>query len=83
MEKGAGWLLIGPRPDGSLLSKDEQEALIEVAAPIARGIRIVERRNERDQRLLGKLEDQQQRITKLEAQLTRRGRQSASKENLG
>ncbi len=79
MEKGAGWLLIGPRPDGSFLSKDEQEALVEVAAPIARGIRIVERRNERTQLLLGKLEEQQQRITLLEARLTGRARTAPSK----
>ena len=65
-EKNIGWLLIGPRPDGSLLSKDEQEALVEVAAPIARAIRIVIRRNERDQVLIGKIEEQQQRIAALE-----------------
>lgn len=70
-EKSIGWLLIGPRPDGSLLSKDEQEALVEVAAPIARAIRIVIRRNERDQMMLGKIKEQQQRITLLEEALTR------------
>ena len=79
MEKGAGWLLIGPRPDGSLLSKDEQEALVEVAAPIARGIRIVERRNERDQLILGKLDEQQQRLTRLEEQMTGRARTTPAK----
>ncbi len=34
----AGWLLLGPRPDGSLYGKDERDALVEVAEPIARGL---------------------------------------------
>jgi hypothetical protein len=82
-EKSVGWLLIGPRPDGSLLSKDEQEVLVEVAAPIARAIRIVIRRNERDQLLLGRIEEQQQRITALEERLASPRRQNASKQNSG
>jgi hypothetical protein len=51
-----GWLLIGPRPDGSLLSKDEQKALVEVASPITRAIRIVTRRDERERVILGRIE---------------------------
>ena len=43
-----GWLLVGPRPDGSLLSKDEQRALIDVADPITRAIRNVTRREARE-----------------------------------
>lgn len=82
-EKGIGWLLIGPRPDGSLLSRDEREALVEVAAPIARAIRIVIRRNERDQVLLGKIEEQQQRITLLEKTLTRIKPKTAPNRNSG
>jgi hypothetical protein len=60
--EGIGWLFIGPRPDGSLLSKDEQNALEEVAGPITRAIRVVTRRDQREQILL-------QRIALLEARL--------------
>jgi hypothetical protein len=51
-----GWLLIGPRPDGSLLSKDEQKALVEIASPITRAIRVVTRRDERERVILGRIE---------------------------
>ena len=51
-----GWLLVGPRPDGSLLSKDEQRALIDVADPITRAIRIVARREHREHALERRIE---------------------------
>ena len=57
-----GWLLVGPRPDGSLLSKDEQRALIDVAGPITRAIRVVARREQREDVL-------ERRIEALEASL--------------
>ena len=43
-----GALLLGTRPDGSLPGKDEQEALSEVADPIARAIHIVRMREQRE-----------------------------------
>jgi len=76
-----GWLLIGPRPDGSLLSKDEQNALVEVAAPITQAIRIVTRRDEREQILRGRIEEQQQRITLLEKRLPRAKPRAVPKPN--
>lgn len=51
-----GWLLVGPRPDGSLLSKDEQNALVDVAAPVTRAVRIVTRREVRESALLRRIE---------------------------
>ena len=57
-----GWLLVGPRPDGSLLSKDEQRALIDVAGPITGAIRVVARREQREHLL-------ERRIEALEARL--------------
>jgi hypothetical protein len=33
-----GWLLLGPRPDGSLYGKDELEALVEIAPPLRRAL---------------------------------------------
>ena len=51
-----GWLLVGPRPDGSLLSRDEQNTLVDVAAPIARAVRIVTRRELREKALIDRIE---------------------------
>ena len=51
-----GWLLVGPRPDGSLLSKDEQAALVDVAGPITRAVRIVGRRETREKALTDRIE---------------------------
>lgn len=39
-----GWLLLGPRPDGSFYGKDEREALASIADPVARAVAIVLRR---------------------------------------
>ena len=35
-----GWLLLGSRPDGSFFSKEEREALLAIADPIARALAI-------------------------------------------
>jgi hypothetical protein len=43
-----GTLLVGPRPDGRPVGKDEREALEEIADPIARAIRIVRLRERRE-----------------------------------
>jgi hypothetical protein len=46
-----GWLLLGPRPDGSLFGADEREALESLADPVARALRVVQLRDERERRL--------------------------------
>jgi hypothetical protein len=51
-----GWLLVGPRPDGSILSKDEQRALVEVSDPITMAIRIASGREQREKRLEDRIE---------------------------
>ncbi len=43
-----GWLLLGPRPDGSFFGRDEREALAAVAGPVARGIHIAQLRQQRE-----------------------------------
>lgn len=43
-----GWLLLGPRPDGSMFGKDERSVLADVAAPVARGIHIAQLREHRE-----------------------------------
>jgi hypothetical protein len=67
-----GWLLIGPRPDGSLLSKDEQGALVDVAGPITRAVRIVSRREIRERALLDRIEAIEARLAEPSS---KRGRQ--------
>lgn len=57
-----GWLLIGARPDGSLPGRAERAALADVAAPIARAIQTVRRRDARERA-------HAQRIDTLEARL--------------
>jgi hypothetical protein len=62
-----GWLLLGPRPDGSFFGKDEREALEHVAGPVARAIHIAQLRERREaeaeerltglERLIAKLAD--------------------------
>lgn len=58
-----GWLLVGPRPDGSILSKDEQQALVEVAGPFAQAIRTVARREQRENVLVKRIEALEARLS--------------------
>lgn len=39
-----GWILLGPRPDGSFYGRDERDALAAIADPVARAITIVTQR---------------------------------------
>jgi hypothetical protein len=68
-EKALGFLLVGPRPDGSVISKDEQKALKEVAEPIARGIRNVIRRVAYERRLEAMIEANSRRLDEFEARI--------------
>jgi hypothetical protein len=54
-----GWLLLGPRPDGSFFGRDEREALAHVAGPVARAIHIAQLREQRE-------EQAEKRLTTLE-----------------
>jgi hypothetical protein len=57
-----GWLLLGPRPDGSFYGKDEREALTEIADPVARAVEIVRAREAR-------VAEQSQVIARIEREL--------------
>lgn len=61
-----GWLLVGPRPDGSIPGGDEQEALEKIAATLGRSIRIVLTREEARDELLRLLEGHGERIARME-----------------
>ena len=66
-----GYILVGPRPDGSILSKDEQQALVEVAEPVSRAIRNVIKREKREHQTAALIASSARRIEQLEAQLGR------------
>ena len=68
-EAPLGYLLVGPRPDGSLPSKDEQEALEGVSESIARAVRNVIKREAREREVADLIADNARRITELEALL--------------
>jgi hypothetical protein len=72
-----GWILLGPRPDGSFYGKDEQEALAEIADPVARAVQIVKVREERQKQ-------QDRRFAALEAAVAKlaNGRQNRKGEPL-
>lgn len=65
-EAPVGWLLLGPRPDGSLYGKDELEALREVSDPIARAVRIVQLREAGERKTRSRAARQDKRIGALE-----------------
>jgi hypothetical protein len=65
-EQSIGWLLVGPRPDRSLPSRDEREALVEVAGPIGRALRIVLKREKKELELSEALAALASRIERLE-----------------
>ncbi|HEY6817351.1 MAG TPA: hypothetical protein VI168_17580, partial [Croceibacterium sp.] len=44
----AGWLALGPHPDGSLYGKDDRKALAQVASPLARAIEVALERVRRE-----------------------------------
>ncbi len=60
-----GWLLLGPRPDGSLFGKGECDAIEEIAEPVARAVQVVLRRQEREQEVEGRFQAIEQAISKL------------------
>lgn len=64
-----GWLLLGPRPDGSLYGRDERETLAEIADPVARAVQIVLLRDAREAAARRRGEEQERRLTALERQL--------------
>jgi hypothetical protein len=68
-EEPIGYLLVGPRPDGSIPSRDEQKALKEVSEAIARAIRTVIKREARERETAELIDSNSRRIEELEALL--------------
>jgi hypothetical protein len=71
-EAPIGHLLVGPRPDGSIPSKAEQKTLAGVSEPIARAIRTVIKREERERAVAEMILANTRRIEELEALLAAR-----------
>ena len=68
-EEPIGFLLVGPRPDGSIPSRDEQKALSGVSEDIARAIRTVIKREAREAEILALITGNARRIEELESML--------------
>lgn len=68
-EAPIGFILVGPRPDGTVISKDEQKTLINVSEAIARAIRTVMKREIHEQRIEGLIGSNARRIAELEERL--------------
>jgi hypothetical protein len=66
-EEPIGYLLVGPRPDGSIPSRAEQKALAEVSEDVARAIRTVIKREARESEVTEMIADNSRRIEALEA----------------
>lgn len=60
-----GWLLLGPRPDGSLFGKAERDTLDEIADPVARAVQVALRRAERDRAIEHRLANVEKAIARL------------------
>jgi len=61
-----GWLVLGPRPDGSFYGRDERDALSNIADPVARALAVAQQRAAERSRIDGALNDLQKRLTALE-----------------
>jgi hypothetical protein len=68
-EEPIGYLLVGPRPDASIPSRDEQKALKEVSESIARAIRTVIKREARERQVADLIAATARRVEALEALL--------------
>lgn len=76
-EEPIGYLLVGPRPDGSIPSREEQKALKEVSEDIARAIRTVIKREAREGEIAEMIADNSRRIEALESLIGGRNRKLA------
>ncbi len=73
-----GWLLLGPRPDGSFYGKDERDVLAAIADPVARAIQIVRARGVQEARTSGALASIMARLDQLEKAIVAPGTPAAA-----
>jgi hypothetical protein len=72
-----GWIVLGPRPDGSFYGKDELQAILEAADPIARAVQIIQIREGREARVLTEIDGLRAEVAKLRVAPRARGRAGA------
>jgi hypothetical protein len=60
------WLLLGPRPDGTSINRDERESLAELAPSMARGLDIAQTRDAHNRRIASTLAALEARLAALE-----------------
>jgi hypothetical protein len=65
-----GWIILGPRPDGSLYSREERQALLDVEESISRAIEVARQREQAQSAERRWRERQEKRLQALEAQVT-------------
>lgn len=66
-----GWLLVGPRPDGSQFRSSECDVIEEIAEPVARAMQVALARSEREQGLEQRLQTIERRLNDLSKLLPR------------
>jgi len=64
-----GWILLGPRPDGSFFRREECDVLNDVASPIARSIDVVQRRSKLDRDRLTRIEALEKKLKTIESRI--------------
>jgi hypothetical protein len=64
-----GWIVLGPRPDGSLYSREERQALLEVEEAISRAVDVSRQRQEAESADRRWRERQEKRLRAVEDQL--------------
>ncbi len=66
-----GWVLLGPRPDGSFYRDDELETLAEIAMPLRRAVGAVRDRERHEAELRGQSDSLLQGLNALDARVAR------------
>jgi len=64
-----GWIVLGPRPDGSIYSREERRALVEVEESVSRAVEVARQRQQTQSADRRWRERQERRLEELEAQL--------------
>jgi len=66
-----GWLLVGPRPDGSFFGGTERAAVQEIAEPVARAVQVALMREDREANYVRRFDAMERRIDSIELALSR------------
>jgi hypothetical protein len=73
-----GWILLGPRPDGSFYGKDEREALVAIAEPVASAVHSVRAREADTKRHEARFAALERKVGRLVRELAPRTKREAS-----